>query len=200
MFVRACDAFFTHAPLPRPPQNAVKFYSLLGLRITHKYLAPRGVTGGRVQSRAAWLEGAGTRLELVEVPPEHAPPARAIDLSPCSNYSQMLGLNHFALDVTQVVAASDAAARAAPGGRTSPPGLKGWLSQLNARSEREFKKSIRLLLKPEQQMMWNKVYEVGLINDPDGVLIKLMNFQTELTHFMYPDCCLLYTSPSPRDS
>ena len=53
--------------------------------------------------------------------------------------------------------------------------------------EREFKKSIRLLLKPEQQMMWNKVYEVGLINDPDGVLIKLMNFQTELTHFMYPD-------------
>ena len=36
-------------------------------------------------------------------------------------------------------------------------------------------------------MMWNKVYEVGLINDPDGVLIKLMNFQTELTHFMYPD-------------
>ena len=145
------------------------------------------MTGGRVQSRAAWLEGAGTRLELVEVPPEHAPPARAIDLSPCSNYSQMLGLNHFALDVTQVVAASDAAARAAPGGRTSPPGLKGWLSQLNARSEREFKKSIRLLLKPEQQMMWNKVYEVGLINDPDGVLIKLMNFQTELTHFMYPD-------------
>ena len=120
----------------------------------------------------------------------------------------------------QAIAESDAAAKT-EGGRSSPPGLKGWLVRLNAQSEKEFKKSLRLILKPEQQMMWNKVYEVALIHDPDGVMIKvrtrrercahaltrrpgvrsraqLMNFQTELTHFMYPDWELTEDGVDPR--
>ena len=45
-----------------------------------------------------------------------------------------------------------------------------------------------LLLYLDQLLLWNKAYNLTAITDPIEALIK---------HII--DCCLLYTSPSPRD-
>ncbi|CAM9361137.1 unnamed protein product, partial [Discosporangium mesarthrocarpum] len=65
--------------------RAITFYSLLGMKEVARFKAD--------SARCAMLEGAGMRLELIEVPMSMSPPDKAVDLS---EDMRALGLNHIA--------------------------------------------------------------------------------------------------------
>lgn len=79
-------------------------------------------------------------------------------------------MNHVALDVSDV---SD--------------DLTEFLGRLNADSERLFEKSLKLALKPYQQIIGQEVFELAFVSDPDGVLIELVRKQATLDTAMEPD-------------
>jgi len=146
---------------------AISFYSLLGFKESIRFK-----TGA---ARAVWLEGLGTRLELIEVPDFMNPPSKAVDLSHPSQVTT-LGLNHIALDVTQA---------AQEHGDIS--GITDFLVTLNQASEKQFQKSLRTVIQPYKQMIGPEVFEVAFIMDADGTLIELLYHLKTLDHDMLPD-------------
>ena len=67
---------------------------------------------------------------------------------------EAVGLNHLAFDVTA----------------DCDDDLAAYLQELNARSEEQFRKSLRLALAPQQLLAGGAAYEYAFIADPDGVL------------------------------
>jgi catechol 2,3-dioxygenase-like lactoylglutathione lyase family enzyme len=162
--------------------RAVQFYSLLGYSVTTKFRAG--------PARAAWLEldrdplsshngthraiSAATthaRLELIEVPSyvlnerpntQH----RALDLMQRQDF---LGYNHVALDVTRQIQ------------YTTLPDLSSWIARLNETSIERFRKSLRVALEPQQQIIGTGVYELAFLFDTDGCLVELLHHQSELS-------------------
>ena len=100
----------------------MKFYSLFGLEEACRFRSGA--------ARCAWLTGAATRLELIEVPSYVNATA-----APDGLVEEAVGLNHLAFDVTAESGEGDLAA---------------YLQQLNARSEARFRKSLRLALAPQR--------------------------------------------------
>lgn len=145
---------------------AMQFYGLLDFEVTAKFRAG--------PARAAWLEqgsaSSGSRLELIEVPshilnePE-GKRCRAIDFM---QRQDLLGMNHFALDVTGSIQSQ--------GLET----LSQWMDQLNEKSLKEFGKTLRIALKPRQQMIGRSIYELAFLYDADGALVELLNKQKDL--------------------
>ena len=153
--------------------TAIQFYTLLGFETTAKFRAG--------PARAAWLEQTGegfignSRLELIEIPSyilnePDGMKKRAIDLV---TKSDLLGQNHFALDVTDSIKRQD-------GVET----LDDWIDGLNQKSLKEFGKTLRIAVKPEQRLIGTSVYELAFLYDADGALVELLSKQTDLKQNM----------------
>ena len=87
---------------------------------------------------------------------------------------ELLGLNHFALDVTHNIPRSVDA--------SSPPGtacelyqLKEWMDDLNQLWIEKFGKSLRIALPLTKRMIGREVYEMAFLYDADGALVELLN-------------------------
>jgi hypothetical protein len=87
---------------------------------------------------------------------------------------ELLGLNHFALDVTHNIPQSVDA--------SSPPGtacelyqLKEWMDDLNQLWIEKFGKSLRIALPLTKRMIGREVYEMVFSYNADGALLELLN-------------------------
>jgi catechol 2,3-dioxygenase-like lactoylglutathione lyase family enzyme len=99
---------------------------------------------------ACWMTGRGGRLELLQVPEPTAPPDPFAD-------EGYVGYYHVTFDLT---------------GETAD--LADWLGAFARRLDGD----LTVLLKPMQQMIGPRVYEVAFIADRDGMpieLLRLMN-------------------------
>ena len=132
-------------------ERSMKFYSLFGLEEDCRFRSGA--------ARCAWLTGAATRLELIEVPSYVNATA-----APDGLVEEAVGLNHLAFDVTA----------------DCDGDLAAYLKRLNARSEAQFRKSLRLALAPQQLLAGGAAYEYALIADPDGVLLELIRRRNAL--------------------
>lgn len=142
----------------RDIELAIKFYSLLDFEVESKFLA------GNV--RAAWLRqqtNGAVRLELLEVPSHMLGPQsatrRAVDLV---QRQELLGLNHYALDVTMSMK------------KKNMKDLQQWLDYLNGRSKEAFGKTLRIAVKPMEQIIGQHLYQLAFIYDSDGAIIELL--------------------------
>ena len=69
-------------------------------------------------------------------------------------------------------------------------------NELNARSEAQFRKSLRLALAPQQLLAGGAAYEYAFIADPDGVLLELIRRRNapasapEVEDGVGPSCCI----------
>ena len=169
---------------------AIEFYSLLGFEVSTKFRAG--------PAKAAWLEltgkssnssssqNTGCRLELIEVPsfvldePEGMK-RRAFDLM---DRQDLLGHNHFALDVTDQIASAAATSNSSSSNNKRISDLTTWLETLNQTSIETSNRMLRVALKPQQQMIGQGVYELAFLYDADGALVELLNKQTDLTQPM----------------
>ena len=152
MHASALAPFHHSAIKCRDIERSMKFYSLFGLEEQCRFRSGA--------ARCAWLTGAATRLELIEVPSYVNATA-----APDGLVEEAVGLNHLAFDVTAESGEDDLAA---------------YLKQLNARSEAQFRKSLRLALAPQQLLAGGAAYEYALIADPDGVLLELIRRRNAL--------------------
>ena len=132
-------------------ERSMKFYSLFGLEEDCRFRSGA--------ARCAWLTGAATRLELIEVPSYVNATA-----APDGLVEEAVGLNHLAFDVTA----------------DCDDDLAAYLQELNARSEAQFRKSLRLALAPQQLLAGGAAYEYAFIADPDGVLLELIRRRNAL--------------------
>ena len=149
----AAIAPFHHAAVKcRDIERSMKFYSLFGLEEECRFRSGA--------ARCAWLTGASTRLELIEVPSYVNATA-----APDGLVEEAVGLNHLAFDVTDDAGGDDLAA---------------YLQRLNARSETQFRKSLRLALAPQQLLAGGAAYEYAFVADPDGVLLELIRRRNAL--------------------
>ena len=171
----------------RDIEVAIQFYSLFGFSVETKFR-----TGS---SRAAWLTNApqeqkieqkgqndvSARLELLEIPAymlqeKEGTRKRAIDL--VANDS-LLGLNHLALDVTayinQLKRNGDE-----PQQESDLSDLEKFLNQVSKESVKEFGKTLRIALKPEQKVIGSQVYEVAFVYDADGSILELVRYIKDL--------------------
>ena len=150
---------------------AIQFYSLLGFEPTSKFRAG--------PAKAAWLEHksqSNSRLELIEVPsyilnePEGMK-RRALDLV---QRGDLLGLNHFALDVTESMKQNGLST------------LQEWLDQLNKKSVEKFGKELRIAVEPKQQLIGSGVYELAFLYDADGAVVEVLRKESELAQEIDP--------------
>ena len=158
MYTSTATPYHHTAIRTRDIELAISFYSLLDFEVETKFLA------GNV--RAAWLQqkNQGVRIELIEVPssmlnePEGAR-RRAVDLI---QRSDVLGLNHYAIDVTSSMKSK------------GMKRLQEWIDQINVRSKEKFGKTLRIALEPEEQMIGQFLYQLAFIYDADGAIIELL--------------------------
>ncbi|MBW4422810.1 MAG: VOC family protein [Myxacorys californica WJT36-NPBG1] len=98
---------------------------------------------------ACWMEGLGGRIELIQIPePKPAPDAFGDE--------HYVGYYHSSFDLTQ-----------------QTDDLTYWIENLRHKLEAQ-SQSLKILLKPEQQMIGDRVYEVAFIADADGLPIEVL--------------------------
>jgi len=149
----AALAPFHHSAVKcRNIERSMLFYSLFGFEEECRFRSGA--------ARCAWLTGASTRLELVEVPSYVNATSAPDGLA-----AEAVGLNHLCFDVTDDAGDGDLAA---------------FLGRLNARSEERFRKSLRLALEPQQLLAGGAAYEYAFVADPDGVLVELIRRRNAL--------------------
>jgi len=163
----------------RDIETAISFYSLLGFSTETKFRAG--------PARAAWLTNSGTRIEIIEVPShilqeEPGTRQRALDLIV---NEQLLGLNHFALDVTEFTNNLPNSTVDEPSNTTySQPiiiySLKKYLDYINTQSLETFGKSLRVAVPPQQKIIGTNVYELAFLYDADGSIVELLYFVQSL--------------------
>ncbi|KAL3782390.1 hypothetical protein HJC23_005438 [Cyclotella cryptica] len=161
-------------------ENAINFYSLLGFRVESKF-----VSG---PARCAWLiheshnddqdpNTTKSRMELIEVPsymlnePEGMK-RRAVDFT---KREELLGWNHFALDVTKHIPRSMDDSNSQEGRSCELYQLQQWMDDLNEASIAKFGKSLRVALPPTKRIIGREVYEMAFLYDADGALVELLN-------------------------
>ncbi|KAL3783709.1 hypothetical protein ACHAWO_000301 [Cyclotella atomus] len=183
---------FTHhiAIKTRNIENAINFYSLLGFRLETKFLSA---------SKCAWLIHTShdedddnlstivSRIELMQVPPyllnePEGMKRRGIDMT---KHEELLGLNHFALDVTHNIP------------KTLEPSQKGtscemyqlgeWIQDLNQESIEKFGLALRIASPPFKRLIGRELYEIAFLYDADGALVELLNHQGTLEQEMEID-------------
>jgi catechol-2,3-dioxygenase len=127
---------------------AIAFYEQLGFTVCERF-----TTG---YTLACWLEGLGGRIELIEIPePKPAPDAFGDE--------HYVGYYHLSFDLTD---------------RTD--NLATWLNELQtnwakvAQNHSEQLRTLKILLKPTQQIIGDLVYEVAFIADCDGLPLEFI--------------------------
>ena len=128
--------------------QAIAFYEQLGFIVKERF-----TTG---YTLACWMIGLGGRIELIQIPePKPAPDA--------FHDEHYVGYYHLSFDLTE-----------------STADLTSWLDTLEqkiaiARKDNpEVMPSLKILLKPEQQMIGDLVYEVAFIADTDGLPLEFI--------------------------
>lgn len=129
-------------------KRAIAFYQILGFSVMERF-----TTG---YTLACWMEGLGSRIELIEIPePKPAPDAFGDE--------HYVGYYHLCFDVGSYAHS-----------------LPQWLAELQQKFVQQSKinpqevKPLIILLPPQQQMIENKVFEVAFIADDDGLPIELL--------------------------
>lgn len=98
---------------------------------------------------------------------------KAIDLT---KREELLGLNHFALDVTNCIPRPDNDDGASAGGKACALyQLQEWMDDLNALSIDKFGRTLRVALAPTKRIIGREVYEMAFLYDADGALVELLN-------------------------
>ena len=199
-------------------ETAIKFYSLLGYNVEHKFRSG--------PARAAWLTNAfftpppplsssslssssssstttkktkgqcnniASRIELIEVPSyilneKENTIKKAIDL--IQNES-LLGLNHYAIDVTPYIeylklnnylsSTSSSSTTTTTTPTTSYYGLDQFLQFIESQSIKQYNKTIRIAVKPRQQVIGDQVFELAFIYDADGTIVELVRYIKDVT-------------------
>jgi len=123
--------------------KSIAFYEQLGFRVNDRFTA--GTT------LACWMEGLGSRLELIQIPE----PKPAVDAFFDEHY---VGYYHLSFDVATMGIADS---------------LLDWLTmfqdQLKAIGQRA-----TVLLDPQKQQIGDRWYEVAFLADPDGLAIEFL--------------------------
>ena len=119
--------------------RALAFYEALGFTVQERF-----TTGFTL---ACWLEGLGSRLELIQIPePKPAPDA--------FHDEHYVGYYHLSFALP-------------PDG----PALGHWLEELEVKLQAL---PWKLLLAPQQQMIGDYLYEVLFLADPDGLALEFI--------------------------
>ena len=124
---------------------------------------------------------------------------RALDLT---KREELLGLNHFCLDVTNCIVRPEDKQSGGGGDASlisnidtvttkttsvnnnssscSLYNLQEWLDDLNQLSIETFGKSLRIALHPTKRIIGRDVYEMAFIYDADGTLVELLKWSNRL--------------------
>ena len=127
--------------------KAIAFYEHLGFTVQERF-----TTG---YTLACWMTGLGGRIELIQIPePKPAPDA--------FNDEHYVGYYHLSFDLTKLTT-----------------DLSSWLKDLEdkmaiARENNSELPSLKVLLKPEQQMIGDRIYEVAFVADTDGLPLEFI--------------------------
>jgi catechol 2,3-dioxygenase-like lactoylglutathione lyase family enzyme len=123
--------------------RAIAFYEVFGFTVNERF-----TTG---YTLACWLEGWGSRIELIEIPePKPAPDAFGDE--------HYVGYYHLSFDLTETTV-----------------NLSMWLQDFQERlSQIEAISPLKILLKPQQQIIGERIYEVAFIADTDGLPLELI--------------------------
>ncbi len=128
--------------------RAIAFYELLGFVVKERF-----TTGFTL---ACWLEGLGSRIELVQIPQPKPVP----DVFGDEHY---VGYYHLSFDLTNIT-----------------DDLPNWLQQLKtkfftaAQENPDLVTPLKILLEPRQQQICDRVYEVTFIADSDGLPLEFI--------------------------
>ncbi len=128
--------------------RAIAFYELLGFVVKERF-----TTGFTL---ACWLEGIGSRIELIEIPQPKPLP----DVFGDEHY---VGYYHLSFDLTNIT-----------------DDLPNWLQQLQtkfftaAQENPDLVTPLKILLEPRQQQICDRVYEVTFIADSDGLPLEFI--------------------------
>jgi catechol 2,3-dioxygenase-like lactoylglutathione lyase family enzyme len=127
--------------------RAIAFYELLGFTVCERF-----TTGSTL---ACWMEGLGGRIELLQVPR----PRPAADAFHDEHYT---GYYHLSFDLTETV-----------------DDLPQWLADLQTKFNQVSQQSeqvnpLKVLLKPMQQMIGDRLYEITFIADADGLPLEFI--------------------------
>ncbi len=128
--------------------RAIAFYELLGFVVKERF-----TTGFTL---ACWLEGIGSRIELIEIPQPKLLP----DVFGDEHY---VGYYHLSFDLTNIT-----------------DDLPNWLQQLQtkfftaAQENPDLVTPLKILLEPRQQQICDRVYEVTFIADSDGLPLEFI--------------------------
>ena len=128
--------------------QAIAFYEQLGFAVKERF-----TTG---YTLACWMTGLGGRIELIQIPE----PKPAADSFHDEHY---VGYYHLSFDLTD-----------------STVDLSDWLEELQQKietlrtKEPDKLKPLNVLLKPEQQMIGDRIYEVAFIADTDGLPLEFI--------------------------
>ena len=127
---------------------AIAFYELLGFVVKERF-----TTGFTL---ACWLEGLGSRIELVQIPQPKPVP----DVFGDEHY---VGYYHLSFDLTSIT-----------------DNLPNWLQKLQTKFSTAAQKNpdlvnpLTILLEPRQQQICDRVYEVTFIADSDGLPLEFI--------------------------
>ena len=128
--------------------QAIIFYEQLGFTVKERF-----TTG---YTLACWMTGLDGRIELIQIPE----PKPAADAFHDEHY---VGYYHLSFDLTEIT-----------------PDLTSWIDQLEQKinniraSDPDKIASLKVLLKPEQQMIGDRLYEVAFIADTDGLPLEFI--------------------------
>jgi len=176
----------------RDIETAIKFYSLFGFHVETKFRSgparaawiinhddssivnPTNEGGDELEvDRKGRTSDVACRLELIEVPAyvlQEKEGERKRSMNLLLNDS-FLGLNHYALDVTSYIKSF---------GKKEYYGLDQFLEHVNGISLQQFGKTLRVAVKPRQQVIGSQVYELAFLYDADGTLFELIRYIKEL--------------------
>jgi catechol 2,3-dioxygenase-like lactoylglutathione lyase family enzyme len=128
--------------------RAIAFYEVLGFAIEERF-----TTG---YTLACWLTGLNGRIELIQIPqPKPAPDAFSDE--------HYVGYYHLSFDLTESI-----------------NNLPEWLENLTKKFQQAYQEDsnlyqpLTILLKPQQQIIGDRVYEVTFIADIDGLPLEFI--------------------------